>query len=245
MLSLTALLSWCLLALQLNAQAQTAQPETTTPAAVRPAHVALLNLAESAQADWAGLFAASGMDYELARVVADLAPNEPWCGQLGPWHGLAYCPADSAMFVDSRLLDALPNEDSRQADLAKAYLLAHALGHHVQNLLGVTHKVAKWDVAMSRRLRQDLHHRTELQADCFAGLWFRRSSLAPQLLRGQNLRAMFDALAEASEALHKRDTVVQGELFRASDAGLRAKWFSRGMRADGVEDCDTYIDERL
>jgi uncharacterized protein len=205
----------------------------------------VMALADSAQADWAQLFADSGVDYRRAQLMVEVPASSPWCGQQHPLQGVAYCPADDVMFVDIRLVDALASEASRQGQLARAYVLAHALGHHIQNLLGVTHKVAQWDVSLSRRYRQDLHRRTELQADCFAGLWFHQSSQTPALMQGQDLGAMFQEVAVASEQLRTLHGPSHGDMFHRDGMVLRTKWFLRGLHGGSVEACDTFIDERL
>ncbi len=216
-----------------------------------------------AQAPWASLLSEAGLEYQPIEVALReepaQAPKSPTkttskstnegssatCPEHNDWGGLRYCAPEHKVLMDMRYLDQWAQRASDIGDDARAYVLAHVLAHHVQNLLGVTDKLSQWQVGHSRRWRKDLHLRVELQADCLAGLWFQRSAAGALWQDKQRVNATLQRVAR----WHQDDVQGGGEhvggMLHMGGTSTHVRWFQRGFAAGGIEDCDTFIDEQL
>ena len=185
---------------------------------------------------WTAEFAARGMRYtEPALVVYSGAVNTG-CGmgqaQMGPF----YCPADQKVYIDLGFYDELEQTFQAPGDFAQAYVIAHEVGHHVQNLLGTSDKVHRMQ---GRPDYNEWSVRLELQADFYAGVWARHNS--QYLDRGDIEEAMTAANAIGDDAIQRR---MQGRVvphaFTHGTSEQRMRWFNRGLETGRMEDGDTF-----
>ena len=220
---------------------------------------------DGAQQAWASMLSDAGLVYQPIEVM--VLPAEPTeakkkpvtnraapaavkaepalCPPQNDWGGLRYCPPERKIMMDMRYLDQWAQQASSVGDDVRAYVLAHVLAHHVQNLLGVTEKLSQWQVGHSRRWRQDMHLRVELQADCLAGVWFQRTASGEDWRDRQRVSATMQRVAHWHHDDVKGGGEHVGSMLRVGGTSLHVRWFQRGLDAAGVEDCDTFIDESL
>jgi uncharacterized protein len=177
--------------------------------------------------------------YEPPRLVLFTGAVESACGFAQAAVGPFYCPRDHNVYIDLAFYEQLKERFRAPGDFAQAYVIAHEVGHHVQSLLGVSDQVTE------RRQRSDaatanaLSVRTELQADCFAGLWARNAH--NQLDPGDIEEALTAATAIGDDTLQKRSQgYVVPESFTHGSAQQRVAWFRRGFEAGTLEACDTF-----
>jgi predicted metalloprotease len=191
---------------------------------------------------WNGLFRAGGRDYVEPRLV--LYENE-WptaCGRGEAAAGPFYCPADQKIYIDLTFFRALSERFNAPGDFAAAYVLAHEVGHHVQNQLGVMAKVDELRARMTPQQSNALSVRVELQADCYAGIWAHHAQRSRQVLEQGDLEeALRAAAAVGDDTLQTaaRGRVVP-ESFTHGTAEQRARWFRTGFESGRVAACDTF-----
>jgi len=196
---------------------------------------------------WNEIFRGNGRDYAEPRLV--LYENE-WptaCGRGDSAAGPFYCPADRKIYIDLTFFRALGERFNAPGDFAAAYVLAHEVGHHVQNQLGVMDKVAQLRERMSPQQANALSVRVELQADCFAGIWAHHAQRSRQVLEQGDLEeALRAAAAVGDDTLQKaaRGRVVP-ESFTHGTAEQRARWFRTGYENGRLNACDTFSAKAL
>ena len=182
---------------------------------------------------WNGLFRESGRDYAEPRLV--LYENE-WptaCGRGEAAAGPFYCPADQKIYIDITFFRALSDRFNAPGDFAAAYVLAHEVGHHVQNQLGVMAKVEQLRPRMTPEQNNALSVRVELQADCFAGIWAHHAQRSRQILEQGDLEEALRAAAAVGDDTLQRATRgrVVPESFTHGSAEQRARWFRIGFES--------------
>ena len=190
---------------------------------------------DDVQGFWDGHFADAGQNYPEASLVLFRDGVQSGCGVASSATGPFYCPADSKAYIDLAFFRELTNRFGAPGDFAQAYVLAHELGHHVQNVLGIDDEV--------RRLQQEqpdevnaLSVRQELQADCLAGVWA-HSAFQRELLSDGDLREGLDAAAAVGD-----DRLGAGsrENWTHGSSEQRVRWFREGYDSGEVENCDTF-----
>jgi predicted metalloprotease len=195
---------------------------------------------DDVQGFWDGEFDAAGRTYQDAELVLfRQGVQTGGCGSASSATGPFYCPADQKAYIDLAFFRELTDRFGAPGDFAQAYVLAHELGHHVQNLLGIDDEV--------RRLQQEdpdraneLSVRQELQADCFAGVWA-HSAFQRDLLSDGDIREGLDAAASVGD---DRLGIDAPESFTHGSAEARQDWLSRGYDGGDIERCDTFaVDE--
>src|SRR5204862_7047096 len=148
---------------------------------------------------------------------------------MGPF----YCPEDERVYLDLGFYQELSRRFGAPGDFAQAYVIAHEMGHHVQNLLGITGKVRRRDNAASVRL--------ELQADCFAGVWGNSAAERKLLDPGDVEEGLRAAASVGDDRLQKMaGRRVTPESFTHGSAADRSRWFRRGMESGNLDACDTF-----
>ena len=193
---------------------------------------------DDVQATWQDLFAASDLGYRPSTLVLYRGGTDTaGCGYGRAVYGPFYCPADSRTYLDLSFFDQLRAQLGAGGDFAQAYVIAHELGHHVQNELGVSSRVRQQQQA-DPGSANDLSVRMELQADCLAGVWA-WSALQDDLLEAGDLE---EALA-AAEAIG--DDAIQGaganpESFTHGTSAQRRDWFTTGYESGDPNTCDTF-----
>jgi predicted metalloprotease len=157
---------------------------------------------------------------------------------VGPF----YCPADQKVYLDTSFFDQLARRHGAPGDFAQAYVVAHEVGHHVQNLLGISTKVAQARAQLSEAQANDLSVRLELQADCFAGIWGHHANTDRKLLEeGDIEEGLRAAAAIGDDALQKQARgFVVPESFTHGSSDQRARWLLEGLKRGEIEACDTF-----
>jgi hypothetical protein len=196
---------------------------------------------------WNSLFGAQGGGYREPTLVLFSNAVESACGYASAAVGPFYCPADQKVYLDLAFFDELKNRFRAPGDFAQAYVIAHEIGHHVQNLLGISPRVE----AMRRRLDESqanaLSVRVELQADCFAGVWAHHADRARQVVEAGDIdEALNAAAAIGDDRLQRQATgTVMPDSFTHGTSEQRARWFRKGLETGSPQACDTFNAERL
>jgi predicted metalloprotease len=195
---------------------------------------------------WTQMFQARNATYQPPRLEIFRGSYPTACGQGQAASGPFYCPADQKVYLDLDFFQMLEQRFQAPGDFARAYVIAHEVGHHVQKLLGIT---AKTDALRERLSATDYNKvsvRVELQADCFAGVWGHwMASPANQsrvkLDPGDTDEALRAATSIGDDTLQKqaRGTVVP-DSFTHGTSAQRVSWFKRGLDAGDIEQCDTF-----
>ena len=190
---------------------------------------------------WGRLFDQGGGTYEPPRLVLFSGAVQSACGQASAAVGPFYCPPDRRVYLDLQFFQELSERFGAPGDFARAYVVAHEIGHHVQNLLGVSERVQRQRARMDQAGANALSVRLELQADCYAGVWgysaARRNILEP----GDVEAALAAATAIGDDRLQKQSRgYVVPESFTHGSSAQRVRWFRTGLETGDVRRCDTF-----
>ncbi|RFC36480.1 MAG: hypothetical protein DID92_2727743662 [Candidatus Nitrotoga sp. SPKER] len=226
--------------------------EQTTPAPQVSAHKPAANdktavfvskiLAET-EDTWSEVFAAKGKEYHNPKLVLFTGSTTTACGNGAAAMGPFYCPLDSKIYIDLSFFSELQNRFHAPGEFAQAYVLAHEVGHHVQNLLGISAKVnAVKQRASSKAEANAASVKLELQADCFAGVWARRTDSQKHILEpGEIEQAIAAATAIGDDALQKKAVgYAVPESFTHGSSEQRVGWFKRGMQTGDPAQCNLF-----
>ena len=196
---------------------------------------------------WTKVFAQRGTRYVQPHLVLFRGSTPTACGSGQSAMGPFYCPGDQKVYIDLNFYQTLKNQLGAPGEFAQAYVIAHEVGHHVQNLLGITGKVDQMRGRVSEREQNAVSVRVELQADCFAGVWARMSQDSKQWLeRGDIESAMNAAEKIGDDALQKRSQGrVVPDSFTHGSSAQRVRWFSQGMNSGDMQRCDTFAAQSL
>jgi uncharacterized protein len=164
------------------------------------------------------------------------------CGPASAASGPFYCPADQRLYLDLAFFQQLKSEFGAAGDFAQAYVIAHEVGHHVQTILGTTEAVQQARSRSSEEVANLTQVKTELQADCYAGIWARRANDTKKFLEpGDIEEALKAAAAVGDDSIQRRVRgYVQPETFTHGSARQRASWFRRGFDGGTLQSCDTF-----
>ncbi len=191
---------------------------------------------------WRELFARQGRRYEEPVLVMFTGTTQSACGLGQAAMGPFYCPADKKAYIDLSFYDQMRTRFRAPGDFAQAYVIAHEIGHHVQNLLGVSGKVHSMKQRVSKAEGNALSVRLELQADCLAGVWSHHADKARNILEDGDVdEALNAASAIGDDTLQRqsRGTVVP-ESFTHGTSTQRQRWFRTGLRSGDPDSCDTF-----
>lgn len=196
---------------------------------------------------WGQQFQQMGRSYQQPRLVLFSGGIPSDCGFAATAVGLFYCPADRKVYLDLAFFRELENKLGAGGDFGRAYVIAHEVGHHVQNLLGVMQKVDSLRGQVDEGERNALSVRLELQADCFAGLWAHQANEAQQILeRGDVESGIAAAAAVGDDNLQRRSQgVVVPESFTHGGSAQRVRWFRRGLESGRLDQCNTFAADQL
>ncbi len=195
---------------------------------------------DSTQGFWQQELARQGAQYHDARLVLFRDAIQSACGFAESATGPFYCPGDEKVYIDLGFYDELRQRFGAPGDFAQAYVLAHELGHHVQNLLGIERQVRQ---AQQRRPDQQnqLSVLMELQADCLAGVWGHDAAQHGMLEAGDVEEGLAAAAAVGDDRLQKMATGhVSPEGFTHGTSAQRTRWFNEGFRSGDLNRCDTF-----
>ncbi len=219
-------------------------PPGTAPVDASPEEERLVEFVsfvlDDAQGTWARALPAAGVEYREARLVLFRDAVQSACGFAQTATGPFYCPADQRVYIDLSFYEELRGRFGAPGDFAQAYVLAHEIGHHVQNLLGTDAEVRR---AQSARpdLRNDLSVRMELQADCYAGVWGHSTARRDLLEEGDVEEGLGAAAAVGDDRLQRAATgTVAPDAFTHGSSAQRVAWFRRGFDSGDPRACDTF-----
>lgn len=191
---------------------------------------------------WNTIFAAGGQRYVEPTLVLFTGATRTSCGVGQAAMGPFYCPADQKVYIDLGFFDELRSRFHAPGDFAQAYVIAHEVGHHVQNLLGISDKVQSMRQRASEAEGNQLSVRLELQADCFAGVWANHANSARQVLESGDIEEGLGAAAAIGDDRLQKQT--QGyavpDSFTHGSSEQRVRWFKRGLASGSVKDCDSF-----
>lgn len=191
---------------------------------------------------WGAYFRQAGQPYEPPRLTLfrDATPTE--CGQGESAMGPFYCPADQRVYIDLGFFDTLRNQLGAPGDFAQAYVIAHEVGHHLQQQLGISAKVQQARQRVSAARGNALSVRLELQADCFAGVWAHHSQAGKGWLDAADLQEALNAASRIGDDVLQRRAQgrVVPESFTHGSAAQRQRWFQTGLQSGRIEACDTF-----
>jgi uncharacterized protein len=201
---------------------------------------------EDTQDTWAGSFRKDGEEYERAElVVYDDRVSTGGCGNATSAVGPFYCPADSRVYLDLTFYEDMERQLGGGGDFAWAYVIAHEMGHHVQNVTGTNERVARLEQEDPDNANE-LSVRTELQADCFAGVWAATVFAAGDLEAGDLDEAFDTAEAIGDDRLQEQaGQSVNPDSFTHGSAEQRREWFERGYESADPSACDTFSPESI
>ena len=195
------------------------------------------------EAVWSGIFAQAGVRYPSPTLVLYRGSTGSGCGQASAGMGPFYCPNDQRIYVDLGFFEDLRLEHNAGGDFAQAYVLAHEVGHHIQNLEGTLDKVQRAKQRVSGKGEQNaLQVRVELQADCYAGLWANHAQNQFDILEAGDLKeALAAAAAIGDDRLQKQSRGFSiPHTFTHGSSKQRMEWFSRGFENGALTKCDTF-----
>jgi hypothetical protein len=196
---------------------------------------------------WHKLFRQMGRPYEEPKLVLFRGYVESACGQASSAVGPFYCPRDRKVYIDLQFFEQLRREFGASGDFAQAYVIAHEVGHHVQQLLGTSDRVQAQRRRLSKAESNELSVRLELQADFLAGVWAHHAHRMRNILEAGDIEeAMRAAEAIGDDRLQRRGQgYVVPDSFTHGTSAQRARWFRRGFETGDVQQGDTFNAEEL
>ena len=195
---------------------------------------------------WTALFQAMGTRYEPPKLVLFRKSVVSMCGRASAASGPFYCPADRKLYLDTAFFQELQNRFGAPGDFAQAYVIAHEVGHHVQNLMGTMREFDQAAGRVDERQRNALSVRLELQADCYAGVWGFYAAKRNLLEPGDAEEGLRAASAVGDDAIQKRTQgYVVPDAFTHGKAEQRMKWFQTGLRSGDPRTCNTFSAKAL
>jgi predicted metalloprotease len=195
---------------------------------------------------WDRIFAERGGTYRKPTVVLFTGATGTACGVGQSAMGPFYCPLDQKVYIDLDFYRLLRERFRAPGDFAQAYVIAHEIGHHVQNQLGIMRKMEELRPRLSEAENNALSVRVELQADCFAGVWAHHANARGVVEPGDVDEALGAASAIGDDTIQRR---TQGRVvpdsFTHGSSAQRARWFKTGLQAGRLEACDTFATASL
>ena len=216
------------------------------PAQRPPANDSQAAFASTVLADtedvWRAVMKTGGAAYREPKLVLFRGAVGTACGTGQSAMGPFYCPGDQKVYLDLGFFDILRSRMGAPGDFAQAYVIAHEIGHHVQNQLGITAKVDAMRGRVSEPQMNALSVRVELQADCFAGVWAHHSQQGKGWLERGDVEEALNAAAQIGDDMLQRKTqgTVVPESFTHGSSRQRQTWFGRGLESGSVAQCNTF-----
>ena len=196
---------------------------------------------------WKPLFREMGANYVEPTLVLFSDRVESACGFAKAAVGPFYCPADQKLYIDLSFYRDLQERLQAPGDFAQAYVIAHEVGHHVQNLMGISDKVRSLQSRVSQVEANQLSVRLELQADCFAGIWANKAQNSRQVLEPGDIEEALNAASSIGDDRLQSQSkgYVVPESFTHGSSAQRVRWFKKGIQTGDVEQCNTFKTARL
>jgi len=191
---------------------------------------------------WNERFRLGGKDYREPKLVLFTGMVQSACGYAQAAVGPFYCPADEKVYIDLAFYQEMKDRLQAGGDFAQAYVIAHEVGHHVQNLLGIMEKVQAAQARAGERQANQLSVRLELQADCFAGVWAHHADRARRILEEGDVEEGLNAASAIGDDRMQRRSggYVVPDSFTHGSSAQRVKWFRTGIETGDVNRCNTF-----
>jgi predicted metalloprotease len=190
---------------------------------------------------WRSLFQRLGGEYQPPRLVLFRGAVESACGYANAAVGPFYCPGDHRVYLDRSFFEELSGRFGAPGEFARAYVIAHEIGHHVQNLMGISEKVQAQRGRVSETRGNQLSVAMELQADCLAGVWGHYARQRSLLDPGDVEAGLQAAAAIGDDRIQRQSRgQVSPESFTHGSSAQRVRWFRAGLDAGDVRQCDTF-----
>ena len=226
---------------------QTANPQpATTPANDRTTRFVRTVLADTEDV-WGNIFRASGKEYVRPKLDVFTGSIKTACGSGDTASGPFYCPGDQKVYIDLAFFQTMRERFQVSAEFAQAYVIAHEVGHHVQNLSGISDKVDQQRRTSSEKQANALSVKLELQADCFAGVWAFHANQARSILESGDIDAALKAATAIGDDTLQRQArgQVVPDSFTHGSSEQRVRWFKRGIDNGKLNDCNTFGTSQL
>jgi len=225
-------------------QTEQTQDSTGAPDAMRDFVARVLGSTERV---WTEKFQAMGQQYNPPSLVMFEQFVQSACGMAQAAMGPFYCPPDQRVYIDVSFFEDMDRRLGASGDFAQAYVIAHEVGHHVQNLLGIADKVTRARMQSPEAEANALSVRMELQADCLAGVWAKSADDSRQILeQGDIEEGLNAASAIGDDRLQRRSQgYVVPESFTHGSSEQRVRWFRRGLESGDMDQCDTFKAQTL
>lgn len=190
---------------------------------------------------WNAVFAKMGQRYQPPKLVLYQGRVQSACGMGSAASGPFYCPGDYRVYIDLSFLNELKRMGA-PGDFAFAYVIAHEVGHHVQNLVGVASQVRQQQARSSKAQGNALSVKMELQADCLAGVWINHTENRNRILEPGDIQEGMDAAAAVGDdrIMRQAGRAPRREAFTHGSSQERMQWFQQGMRTGDIQSCNTF-----
>ena len=226
---------------QSPSQSQTSSQQTS-PAEDELAEFTSIVLADT-EDTWNQIFQEEiGQPYQEPALVLFSGSVQSGCGAAQSAMGPFYCPADQKVYIDLSFYNDLKSRHQAPGDFAQAYVVAHEVGHHVQNILGISNQVRQLQSRASKAEANQLSVRLELQADCFAGVWANRADKARDILESGDIEEALNAASQIGDDRLQEQSrgFVVPESFTHGSSAQRVRWFRQGLATGNIEQCNTF-----
>lgn len=223
-------------------QSAAVTPEDSAALADDPGRIFVSQVLADTEDTWNELFRAAGGSYEEPRLVLFRGATASACGTGQSAMGPFYCSLDNRIYIDLSFFDELRSRFGADGDFAQAYVIAHEVGHHVQNLTGTLQRTASLRQRMSEVEGNQLSVMQELQADCYAGVWANHGHRSRRILEeGDIEEGLGAAAAIGDDRLQQRSQGrVVPDAFTHGTSAQRVRWFRRGLESGDANACDTF-----
>jgi predicted metalloprotease len=227
------------------------QVQQQAPAGRPPADDQMARFVSTVLADtedvWREQFKQMGSNYREPKLVLFRGGVPTACGQGEAAMGPFYCPGDQKVYIDLGFYETMRSRLGAPGDFAQAYVIAHEVGHHVQNLLGITAKVEAARGRGSEAQQNAISVRLELQADCLAGVWANHAQSARQVLEQGDVEEALNAATQIGDdnLQRKSQGQVVPESFTHGSGAQRVTWFKRGLQSGSINQCNTFDTRQL
>ena len=196
---------------------------------------------------WGDLFKKGGKVYQEPKLVMFTGAVQSACGMADAAVGPFYCPGDQKVYIDLAFYQELKNRFQAPGDFAQAYVIAHEVGHHVQNLLGISKKVQDARSRASKKEGNRLSVLQELQADCLAGVWANHADKARHILESGDVEEALNAASAIGDDRLQRNSqgTVIPDAFTHGTSEQRVRWFNNGLTTGDIKQCNTFSAKQL
>lgn len=229
-----------------HVQQQPQRPAHAPPKNDAQAHMVSQVLADT-EDTWRDIFSKMGKQYVDPKLVLFRNRIPTACGTGQTAMGPFYCPGDQKVYIDLEFYDELRNRFHAPGEFAEAYVIAHEVGHHVQNLLGISERVDQLRRRASPTQSNALSVRLELQADCFAGVWGYNANRSRHILQQGDIESALQAASQIGDDTLQKGAgrTVNPDSFTHGSSAQRVKWFKRGIESGDIKQCDTFKSQDL